>query len=108
MVVQGSGCALQGGTWVPLWEKGCCLLSVQVAEKHAWCVWQWCVCVCVGGYIRECTGWGDTTRECQLLNFKFCEQGGFCSVLYRLVSNRDQPSRRASKELATGWSLRGP
>lgn len=46
MVVQGSGCALQGGTWVPLWEKGCCLLSVQVAEKHEWCVWQWCVCVC--------------------------------------------------------------
>ena len=72
------------------------------------CVAVVCVCVCVGGYIRECTGWGDTTRECQLLNFKFCEQGGFCSVLYRLVSNRDQPSRRASKELATGWSLRGP
>lgn len=46
MVVQGSGCALQDGTWVPLWEKGCCLLSVQVAEKQEWCVWQWCVCVC--------------------------------------------------------------
>lgn len=29
---------------MPLWEKGCCLLSVQVAEKHEWCVWQWCVC----------------------------------------------------------------
>lgn len=29
---------------MPLWEKGCCLLSVQVAEKHEWCVKQWCVC----------------------------------------------------------------
>lgn len=66
------------------------------------------VCMCVGGYIWECMGWGDITRECQSSDFQFCGQGGFCSTLYRLVSNRDQPSRRASKESVAGWSLRGP